>query len=149
MSELVRNPRVMRKAQNEVRSIIRPAKKVVEEVDLRKLAYLKLVVKEILRLHPPTAFLLPRESRKECQINGYNILPNTRAMINVWAVQRDPRIWGRDAEDFPGEVREQQGRVQGATLCAHTVRVRSERVPGDRHGYNCCRARACEPSPRL
>uniref|UniRef100_A0A7N2R2U5 Cytochrome P450 n=1 Tax=Quercus lobata TaxID=97700 RepID=A0A7N2R2U5_QUELO len=40
-----------------------------EEANILKLNYLKLVVKESLRVHPPSA-LIPRESREKCEIYG-------------------------------------------------------------------------------
>lgn len=28
-----------------------------------------------------------------CEISGYKITPGTRLIVNVWKIQRDPRIW--------------------------------------------------------
>ncbi|KAG9452366.1 hypothetical protein H6P81_005270 [Aristolochia fimbriata] len=102
MSELMRNPRVMVKAQEEVRGLL-GGKEKVTEADIQKLEYLKLVVKETLRLHPPLPFLLPRETREKCHVMGYEIPAKTRAIVNVWAIGRDPLNWGDDAESFRPE----------------------------------------------
>ena len=51
MSELVRNPRVMNKAQAEVQQVIE-LKRKIQETDIQKLDYLKSVIKEKLRMHP-------------------------------------------------------------------------------------------------
>ncbi|XP_030962309.1 premnaspirodiene oxygenase-like [Quercus lobata] len=107
MSELLRNPRVMEKAQNEVRQILK-GRRNVDETDIQKLDYLKLVVKETLRLHPPGA-LYPRESREKCEINGYEIPSNTKVIINAWAIGRDPAYW-IDADCFHPE------RFQGSSV---------------------------------
>ena len=107
MSELLRNPRVMAKAQNEVRQILK-GRRNVDETDIQKLDYLKLVVKETLRLHPPGA-LYPRESREKCEINGYEIPSNTKVIINAWAIGRDPAYW-IDADCFHPE------RFQGSSV---------------------------------
>jgi len=45
MSELIRNPRVMEKAQAEVRQVLR-GKRALEETDIQQLDYVKSVIKE-------------------------------------------------------------------------------------------------------
>lgn len=101
MSEMVKNPKVMEEAQAEVRRVF-GTKRYVDETEFHRLIYLKSVIKEILRLHPPLPLLIPRESREKCQINGYDIPAKTRVTINVWAIGRDPRYWV-DAESFKPE----------------------------------------------
>jgi len=101
MSELMRNPSVMRKAQAEVRGMV-AGKPRVEEEDVKGLRYLKMVVKENFRLHPPGTLLIPRETMRSCVIGGYDVLPGTRVFVNVWAMGRDPSIWD-DPEEFRPE----------------------------------------------
>ncbi|KAF2282871.1 hypothetical protein GH714_043355 [Hevea brasiliensis] len=79
MTELIMNPRVMEKAQAEIRSIV-GERKVVQESDLLQFHYMKAVIKEIFRLHPPVPVLVPRESLEDVVIDGYDIPPKHEFM---------------------------------------------------------------------
>ncbi|KAJ7960900.1 Cytochrome p450 [Quillaja saponaria] len=101
MSEILKNPKVMLEAQSEVRRVF-DKKGFVDETEFHELKYLKAVVKETLRLHPPLPLLLPRESSERCEINGYEIPAKTKVIINAWAIGRDPNCW-TEAEKFKPE----------------------------------------------
>ncbi|XP_073116717.1 cytochrome P450 71A1-like isoform X1 [Elaeis guineensis] len=98
MAELARHPRLMKKAQEEIRASL-GTKGKVEEGDLHQLQYLKSVVKETWRLHSPAPLLLPRESIRHSRIHGYDILPNTTLYVNAWGIAKDPKSWD-DPEEF-------------------------------------------------
>ncbi|XP_004309995.1 PREDICTED: cytochrome P450 71B34-like isoform 3 [Fragaria vesca subsp. vesca] len=98
MAELAKNPRLMKKAQDEVRSVV-GNKGNVSESDTEELPYLKMIVKESLRLHPPAPLILPRETMAPFKVLGYDVEPKTLVMINDWAISRDPEFW-KDPEEF-------------------------------------------------
>ncbi|WCJ37119.1 cytochrome P450 family 71 subfamily B polypeptide 23 [Euphorbia peplus] len=102
MSELMKNPAVMKKAQEELRQKFN-GKASINEADLHDLNYMKLVLKETFRLHPSVPLLVPRECRESCVIGGFDIPVKTKIMVNVWAMGRDPKYWGEDAEKFRPE----------------------------------------------
>ncbi|KAH9604504.1 hypothetical protein KSS87_005408 [Heliosperma pusillum] len=92
MAELLKNPRVMDKVQAEVRQVYHE-KGSIDETKIHELKYLKQVVREALRLHPPVPLLVPRESMQRCQIQSYDFPPKTRVVVNAWAIARDPEYW--------------------------------------------------------
>nr|XP_043616609.1 cytochrome P450 83B1-like [Erigeron canadensis] len=100
MTGLVKNPRVMKKAQEEVRNVV-GKKGVVDEDDLPKLAYLKAVVKEGMRLFPAAPLLLARETIKDTIIQGYKVKKKTLVYVNALAVGRDPASWENPEEFLP------------------------------------------------
>ncbi|CAI0439056.1 unnamed protein product [Linum tenue] len=100
MSELVRDERVMKKAQTEVRAVFGKRGKV-EETEIHELNYLKMVIKESLRLHPPLPLLVPRESLEQCEMEGFTIPEKTKVIVNAWAIGRDPKCWSEPERFYP------------------------------------------------
>nr|KYP46597.1 Cytochrome P450 71A9 [Cajanus cajan] len=100
MNALMKNPNVMSKVQGEVRDLF-GHKDFINEEDVEKLPYLKAVVKETLRLFPPSPLLLPRETMERCNIEGYEIEQKTVVHVNVWAIGRDPEYWEKAEEFWP------------------------------------------------
>ncbi|GJM97893.1 hypothetical protein PR202_ga14854 [Eleusine coracana subsp. coracana] len=101
MSELMRNPKVMKKAQAEVRQALQGKERVTED-DLVNLKFLKLVIMETLRLHAPTPLLMPRECMEPCKILGFDIPRGALVLVNAWSIGRDPNYWD-GAEEFKPE----------------------------------------------
>jgi cytochrome P450 len=101
LTELLKNPEVMNKLQNEVRQVVKGKPNVTED-DLGKMCYLKLVIKETLRLHTPVPLLIPHESTHYAKIQGYDVEAGTQVLINAWAIGRDPSVW-EDPEEFRPE----------------------------------------------
>ncbi|ERN15843.1 hypothetical protein AMTR_s00039p00169550 [Amborella trichopoda] len=102
MSELLKNPAAMRRAQEELHRVMGVKGKLnVSEDELPELEYLHSVIKEVLRSHPPAPLLVPRESRETTKINGFDIPAKTRFYINAWAIGRHPDYWDRAEEFLP------------------------------------------------
>ncbi|KAJ8775160.1 hypothetical protein K2173_020164 [Erythroxylum novogranatense] len=98
MSEMMKNPRILRKAQAEVREVYK-GKETIDETNLHMLNYLNLVIKETLRMYPPGAILVPRLAGEKTEIDGYEIPRKSTVLVNAWAINRDPNYW-EDAETF-------------------------------------------------
>lgn len=101
LSELLRNPRVMLKVQQELEQVV-GLNRTVEESDLDRLEYLDMVVKETFRLHPVAPLLIPHYSTEDCTVADYDIPKESRVIINVYAIGRDPKAW-TDPEKFNPE----------------------------------------------
>ncbi|CAI0387083.1 unnamed protein product [Linum tenue] len=100
MAEMMKDERVLRKAQEEVRQVYR-GKTNVDESSLHELKYLDLVIKESLRLHPPLPLLFPRESQAKVEVCGYEIPAKTKVIVNCWAIGRDPQYWIEPTKFYP------------------------------------------------
>ncbi|OAY50860.1 cytochrome P450 CYP82D47 [Manihot esculenta] len=97
---LLNNQPVLNKAQKELDKIV-GKERLVDEKDIKKLDYLQAIVKETLRLYPPAFIPGPRQFIEDCTIGGYHVPKNTWLMVNVWKIQRDPRVWPDPAEFKP------------------------------------------------
>ncbi|CAI0439167.1 unnamed protein product [Linum tenue] len=93
ISEIMKNPRVLQKAQQEVRQVFG------DESSLDQLNYLDMVIAESLRLHPPAPLLVPKNRDQEVGFGSYEVPINTNVIVNAWAINRDSRYW-TDAERF-------------------------------------------------
>ncbi|KQK15379.1 4-hydroxyphenylacetaldehyde oxime monooxygenase [Brachypodium distachyon] len=117
MSELIRKPRVLKKVQEEIRAVVgsngSDREPRVQPDDVPKLSYLKMVVKETLRLHPPATLLVPRETTRHVKISGHDVPAKTRVLVNAWAIGRDAASWGEDAEEFDPDRFEPAARSAG------------------------------------
>ncbi|XP_010481068.2 PREDICTED: cytochrome P450 71B28-like isoform X2 [Camelina sativa] len=101
MTELIRNPKVMKKVQDEIRTTLGDKKERITEEDLNQLHYFKLMVREVFRLHPSAPLLLPRETLSHVKIQGYDIPAKTQIIINAYAIARDPKLWENPDEFNP------------------------------------------------
>ena len=105
MAELVRNPKVMRRATAEVRQAFKANGTVVEQELATAVPYLHLVIRETFRLHTPLPLLLPRQCQEAPagKVLGYDVPLGTQVLVNVWALGRDERYWPGDPEEFRPE----------------------------------------------
>ena len=100
LSLLLNHPNVLKAAQEEL-DIHIGKDKWVEESDIKKLNYLQAIVKETLRLYPPGPLTGVREAMEDCNVGGYYVPKGTRLIINIWKLQRDPRVWSNPSEFQP------------------------------------------------
>jgi 2-hydroxyisoflavanone synthase len=114
LAELINNPRVLKKAQEEMESVV-GKDRLVDESDVQNLPYIKAMVKEAFRLHPPLP-LVTRKCTEECEINGYMIPKGALILFNVWQVGRDPKYWEKPLEFRPERFLENAGEGEAAAV---------------------------------
>nr|QUN00511.1 cytochrome P450 92A172 [Tripterygium wilfordii] len=100
ISELLKKPEIFDKATEELDRVI-GRERWVEEKDIVKLPFIDAIVKETMRLHPVAPLLVPRLAREDIKVGGYDIPKNTRVLVSVWTIGRDPALWENPNEFNP------------------------------------------------
>lgn len=112
VAELIRHPRVMKKVQEELEKFV-GLNRMVQETDLGHLEYLKMVVKEVFRLHPPGPLLAPHETLEDCIVNDFYIPKKSRILVNGWAIGRNLSAWTDAEKFFPERFIDNQVELKG------------------------------------
>jgi cytochrome P450 len=94
---IARDPGVQERLRDEVDAVLGGRAPTFE--DLPRLTFADRVVKESLRLCPPTPALINREAVAEVEIGGYRLPRGGLAILSPYATQRDPR-WFPEPERF-------------------------------------------------
>ena len=98
---LLNNPRTLKMVKEELATYVGKDRHV-EESDIKNLVYLQAVVKETLRLYPPSPILALRAAMENCTLsNGYEVTPGTRLLLNAWQIHHDERVWTNPNEFQP------------------------------------------------
>lgn len=101
LARLVLHVDIQAKVQDELHQVVGMSRGLTE-ADIPSLVYLNAVVKEVLRLHPPGPLLSwARLAITDTIIDGHEIPAGTTAMVNMWAICRDPEIWKNPQEFRP------------------------------------------------
>ncbi|KGN63393.1 cytochrome P450 89A2 [Cucumis sativus] len=94
MANLVKNPEIQHKLFTEMKEVMGDGtREEVKEEDLGKLPYLKAVVLEGLRRHPPGHFLQARGVKEDIQFENYLIPKNGTVNFLAAEIGRDPTVW--------------------------------------------------------
>lgn len=93
LARMVMHPDVQLKVHKELDKVVGKSRPLVES-DLMEMVFLQAVVKEVLRLHPPGPLLSwSRLAITDTTVDGYHVPAGTTAMVNMWAITRDPEVW--------------------------------------------------------
>ncbi|XP_073053549.1 cytochrome P450 89A2-like [Primulina eburnea] len=106
MANLVKYPHIQTKLYDEIVSIVGYPKssqsEMIEEEDTQKMPYLKAVVLEALRRHPPGHFVLPHKVTQDVELGGHVIPCNATVNFMVADMGWDPNVW-EDPMEFKPE----------------------------------------------
>jgi cytochrome P450 len=105
---LAKHPGVTDRVVDEVDRVLQDRRGTY--ADVARLPYTEMVVKEALRIYPPTWTLLPREVVEPVELAGYKIGRGSWIYTFPWVTHRDPR-WFSEPEKFDPE-RFAPGRVE-------------------------------------
>ncbi|XVE90371.1 hypothetical protein DITRI_Ditri20bG0072200 [Diplodiscus trichospermus] len=93
MANIVKYPHVQEKLFMEIKGAVGDGEKDIKEDDLQKMPYLKAVILEGLRRHPPGHFLLPHTVREDTILGGYLVPKNATINFMVAVMGWDPKVW--------------------------------------------------------
>nr|XP_043608453.1 cytochrome P450 89A2-like [Erigeron canadensis] len=110
MANLVKHPHIQNKLYDEIIEVVgqpyplppHGAEPVlINEENLKKMPYLKAVVLEGLRRHPPSHFGLPHKVTKEVEVQGYVIPQGATLNFLLGEMGLDPKVWDNPMEFKP------------------------------------------------
>ncbi|KAK7443507.1 hypothetical protein VKT23_015679 [Stygiomarasmius scandens] len=92
-------PETQKKAQEELDRVVGRGRLPTFR-DYESLPYIRAIVKEILRWRGVGPLAVPHRLCQDDVYDGYYLKKDTICVVNVWALNRDPDVYGADADDF-------------------------------------------------
>jgi cytochrome P450 len=87
---LAGHPECQQRLQAEVDEVLGGRPVTID--DLEKLKYMRQVIRETLRLYPPT-FLLTRRATSEVELGGHRLPTGSMVAFSIYAMHRDPAVF--------------------------------------------------------
>ncbi|PPQ87190.1 hypothetical protein CVT25_015020 [Psilocybe cyanescens] len=97
---LMKSPASLRKAQNEVDTVV-GKKRLPVSSDVSALPYVQALIKEIHRMTPAGPVGVPHAAFTDCQYREYTIPKGAPIIINIWGIMHDPDLFERPDEFWP------------------------------------------------
>ncbi|KAF5743888.1 Cytochrome P450 family 78 subfamily A polypeptide 6 [Tripterygium wilfordii] len=115
LARMVLHTDIQSKVHDELDRVV--GSRAVTEADIAAMEYLPAVVKEVLRMHPPGPLLSwARLAITDTTIDGYHVPAGTTAMVNMWAITRDPEVWENPLEFNPERFVAKDEKVEFSVL---------------------------------
>ncbi|KAF9097385.1 hypothetical protein BGX29_008094 [Mortierella sp. GBA35] len=101
---LMANPRIMKNIVHEIDTVLEGSTdKITYEVLMNELPYVKAVLHETLRLHPPVSKNVKQAVDDDILPDGTRIYKGEFIGYSNWCMGRNKAVWGIDAEQFVPE----------------------------------------------
>ncbi|XP_012434818.1 cytochrome P450 89A2 [Gossypium raimondii] len=93
MANLVKYPHIQDRLLVEIKGVVGDSVEEIKEEDLQKMPYLRAVILEGLRRHPPAHFVVPHCVTEDTVLGGYLIPKNSTINFMVADMGWDPKVW--------------------------------------------------------
>ncbi|KIK59249.1 hypothetical protein GYMLUDRAFT_245326 [Collybiopsis luxurians FD-317 M1] len=107
---MLMNPSIQSKAQSELDKVLAPGE-LPSFGDEPLLPYITAIVRETLRLQPPTPFAIPHSLTQDDVYEGYFIPKGTIVMPNVWSICYNEEDYPRPTEFDPSRFLNAGGKL--------------------------------------
>ncbi|XP_006866546.1 PREDICTED: cytochrome P450 1A1-like [Chrysochloris asiatica] len=107
---LVTNPRVQRKIQEELDTVIGRARQP-RLSDRLQLLYLDAFILETFRHSSFVPFTIPHSTTRDTSLNGFYIPKGRCVFVNQWQVNHNPKLWGDPSEFRPERFLTTEGTI--------------------------------------
>lgn len=124
LARMILHPHIQTKAQHEIDTLLMGTNAtVVSNAHLINLPYLQAIVKETLRLHPPGPLLSwARLATHDTHVGPHFVPAGTTAMVNMWAITHDDKVWVDPMEFRPERFIEEDDNV-GMNIMGSDLRL--------------------------
>nr|XP_004309202.2 PREDICTED: cytochrome P450 89A2-like isoform X2 [Fragaria vesca subsp. vesca] len=109
MANIVKYPTIQERLVAEIKGVVEETEEEVKEEDLQRMPYLKAVILEGLRHHPPAHFVVPHSVTQDSVLDGYVVPKNVMVNFMVVDMGRDPEVWEEPMEFKPERFLSREG----------------------------------------
>ncbi|KAJ4720964.1 putative Cytochrome P450 [Melia azedarach] len=113
MANLVKYPDIQEKLLIEIKGVVEDGEEEVKEEELQKMPYLKAVILEGLRRHPPAHFVLPHAVTEDFKLEGYVIPKNASINFMIAEMGWDKNVWKDPMAFKPERFLSEENGVEG------------------------------------
>ncbi|CAB5372642.1 unnamed protein product [Rhizophagus irregularis] len=90
---LAKYPEIQERARLEVINILGDKLTIPTSEQLKKMNYVNAIIKESLRIHPPTTLINLRKPSKPIKVGSYVVPKDNLCIANIWQIHHNPKYW--------------------------------------------------------